>query len=289
MVRPLLWLCAVVPLVCAGGCGIEPPAGAHPTPPPAAKPPAPSAFNAADCGTVNGLVTWVGPIPEVGAVTFDRLRPDRGGVETGTYALANAPHIERFTRGVGGVVVFLRGVDTARARPWDLPAVEVEFRDSQLVVRQADRAARAGFVRVGDAVKMRSAEPVYNGLRARGAAFFSLPFPDPDQPLTRTLATCGRVDLTSAAGYYWQAAELFVCDHPYYAVTDADGRFRFASVPAGLYDLVAWHPNWVVVGTERNPETGQPSRLVYAPPLEVSRPVAVNRGRPVLANLTLPR
>ena len=61
---------------------------------------------------------------------------------------------------------------------------------------------------------------------------------------------------------------------------------EFAAV--GLeYDLVAWHPNWEVVRTERNPETGQPSRLVYAPPLETSRPAAVVRGRPTLANLTL--
>ena len=43
----------------------------------------------------------------------------------------------------------------------------------------------------------------------------------------------GRFELTSAAGYYWQSADLFVCDHPYYAVSDGTGRFQFTQVPAG--------------------------------------------------------
>ncbi len=289
MARPLLWLCAVVAVVCAGGCGAEPPAVARSADEAPAKPAAPRSFNRADCGHVTGLVTWVGPVPEVARVSFDRLRADGTGVETSSHALANAPRIDRFTRGVGGAIVFLREVDPARARPWDLPPVEVEFRDAQIAVKQGARTDRAGFVRAGDAVAMRSAEPVFNALRARGAAFFSLPFPDPDRPLTRTFPTCGEVELTSAAGYYWQAAELFVCDHPYYAVTDADGRFHFPFVPSGVYDLAARHPNWVVLKTERNPETGQPSRLVYAPPLQSSRPVSVPSGHTVLANLTLPK
>ena len=136
---------------------------------------------------------------------------------------------------------------------------------------------------------MQSAEPVFHVLRGRGAAFFALPFPEPDMPLARTFDACGRVALSSAAGFYWQSAELFVCDHPYYALTDADGRFHFTQVPAGPYDLVAWHPNWVVARTERNPESGLPSRLHYAPPLESSRPVGVSAGRTTLANLTLPQ
>jgi hypothetical protein len=234
-------------------------------------------------------VTWVGPVPEVGPVPFPVLRADGTGVETKLHPFANAPRIDRVTRGVGGAVVYLRGVESARARPWDLPPVEIEFRESQIVVKQGERTDRAGFVRCGESVTIHSAEPVFNALRARGARYFSLPFPDPNRPLSRTFPVCGRVELTSAAGYYWQAADLFVCDHPYYAVTDADGRFEFPLVPAGSYTLVAWHPNWVADRTERNPETGLPSRLGYAPPLETSRPVSVARGRTVLANLTLPK
>ena len=36
--------------------------------------------------------------------------------------------------------------------------------------------------------------------------------------------------------------DLGVVSHPYFAVTGADGRFRFANVPPGSYTLAAWHP-----------------------------------------------
>jgi hypothetical protein len=211
------------------------------------------------------------------------------GLESRLVPLANALRIDQFTRGVDGVVVYLREVDTARARPWDLPKVEVEFRESQMVVKQGNRSGRTGFVKRGDDLTMRSAELVFHSLRARGAAFFALAFPDPDHSRTRTLDRCGRVELTSASGSYWQSADIFVCDHPYYTVTDTDGRFQFAHVPAGRYDLVAWHPNWEISRTDRNPESGQPKQLHFAAPLETSRPVTVSRGRSALANLTLPR
>lgn len=287
MPRPLLHSLLCLAIAAAAGCGAEPPAGAKPVEPTA--PVNATAFAPAACGTLTGLVTWVGPVPDVTPVAHIIPRTNGAGYDTRLIVPANAPRIDRFTRGLAGAVVFLREVETARARPWDLPPVSVEFRDSQIAVIQGDRTGRTGFVRRGGSVSMQSAEPVFHVLRGRGAAFFALPFPEPDMPLARTFDACGRVALSSAAGFYWQSAELFVCDHPYYALTDADGRFHFTQVPAGQYDLVAWHPNWVVARTERNPESGLPSRLHYAPPLESSRPVGVSAGRTTLANLTLPQ
>jgi len=39
----------------------------------------------------------------------------------------------------------------------------------------------------------------------------------------------------------WMRAYLGVLDHPYFAVTPPDGRFRFANVPEGDYTLATWH------------------------------------------------
>jgi hypothetical protein len=241
---------------------------------------------------VTGLVTWTGAIPVAAPVQHITPRAEGGGYDIRMLDLPNVPRIAKFTRALDGAVVVLRGVDPAHARPWDHAPVTVELRDLQIVVVQGTRKGRTGFVRRGDdevsKVTMKSADAVYHNLRGRGAAFFSLPFPDPDQPLTRTFDTTGRVELSSAAGYYWQSAELFVCDHPYYAVTDHEGRFHFAQVPAGRYELVAWHPNPAVARTDRNPESGLPSRLHFAPPFEAARPVAVTAGRTTLANVNLP-
>lgn len=288
MPRPLLCLLASVALF-AVGCGAEPPAAANP-PAPATNTPAD--YQAGACGGITGAVTWDRdtPIPTVAPVMDVRPRADGAGYDTRALTHPYAPRINRFTYAVGGVVVSLRGVNPARAKPWDLPPVSVEIRDSQLVVKQGERPPeRVGFVRRGEPVKFQSCEPAFHVLRGRGAAFFALPFPDPDKPLERAFDACGRIELTSAAGYPWHAADLFVCDHPYYTVADADGRFQFAQVPEGKYDLVAWHPNWVSTASDRSPETGLVTRHVYAPPLESSRPVVVVAGDVRLATLTLPR
>jgi plastocyanin len=39
----------------------------------------------------------------------------------------------------------------------------------------------------------------------------------------------------------WMSAWIIVRDNPYYAVTDADGKYTIKGVPAGSYKLVLWH------------------------------------------------
>ena len=39
----------------------------------------------------------------------------------------------------------------------------------------------------------------------------------------------------------WMQAYLGVYDHPYFMVTDADGRFTLKDVPPGTYVVEAWH------------------------------------------------
>jgi hypothetical protein len=39
----------------------------------------------------------------------------------------------------------------------------------------------------------------------------------------------------------WMNGQLRVFDHPYYAVTDDDGRFTIPNSPVGNYSLVVWH------------------------------------------------
>lgn len=39
----------------------------------------------------------------------------------------------------------------------------------------------------------------------------------------------------------WMHAYWLSMDHPYYAVTDADGKFKIADLPPGDYDVEVWH------------------------------------------------
>ena len=48
----------------------------------------------------------------------------------------------------------------------------------------------------------------------------------------------------------WMTAYVGVFAHPFYAVTDLDGTYAIDRVPAGEYELVAWHE---LYGTKRSP------------------------------------
>jgi hypothetical protein len=39
----------------------------------------------------------------------------------------------------------------------------------------------------------------------------------------------------------WMSAFLCVVEHPYWAVTDAEGKFGIPNLPAGIYTFGVWH------------------------------------------------
>lgn len=57
------------------------------------------------------------------------------------------------------------------------------------------------------------------------------------QPLLET----GLVHLNCNVRHTWMHGYLFVSEHPYHAVTDAEGGFRFDDVPGGIWTLRVWH------------------------------------------------
>lgn len=51
----------------------------------------------------------------------------------------------------------------------------------------------------------------------------------------------------------------YAIDNPYYAVTDSSGSFTLADLPAGTYQIKAWHP---IVGTQVQKITVKPNETV---------------------------
>jgi hypothetical protein len=60
-------------------------------------------------------------------------------------------------------------------------------------------------------------------------------------PSQRLAKSAGLVDVRCAQ-HPWTHAHIAVFDHPYFAVTKADGSFRIDSMPAGSYRMMVWHP-----------------------------------------------
>lgn len=241
-----------------------------------------SSFDSASTGTIRGRVLWSGPAPDVPSLLARRniifVPPWPADEGEKNVANPNAPAIAA-EGGVGNAVVFLRQVDPRQARPWLHPPVTVAFTDSKLHIKQGHTDSQFGFVRRGSAADFVSEETRYHVVRGRGAAFFSLTLPVPQQSRSRQLHEVGVVEISSAAEYFWLRAYLFVAEHPYYARTDAHGAFVLEQVPAGDYELVAWMPNWHSAGHDRNPESMHISRLFFRSPVEQGCKVHVQAGQ----------
>jgi hypothetical protein len=273
---------ALLPALCLlpllSGCGAAPGQPSEPATP--KDPTAGSAFDPATAGTIRGQVTWTGDLPSVAPLTtwsfLKLLDPPEGRHQ---FDNPHAPRIDPKTRGVAGAVVFLKGVDARRGRRWDHPPVRVEQRGYQLHVRQGDADGQVGFVQRGAAVEVVSGDAAFDALHADGAAFFSLVFPDPNEPRTRSLPANGLVELTSAAGHFWMRGYLFVDEHPYYTHTDEQGRFILPQVPPGHYEAVCWLPSWREAEHQRDPETSLITRLIFKPPVERRQSLSLEPGQ----------
>jgi hypothetical protein len=227
--------------------------------------------------SLSGRVVWAGAVPPADPVTALRTGAD-GTLAPLARPAPNLPVIGP-DGGVAGAVVFLRGVDPAAARAWDRPPVTVEMHDERPMVRQGDGPPdTVGFVHGGDEITIVSRQSRFHSLRARGSAFWTVTLPNPDRPRARRLDQTGLVELSSGVNYFWMRGYLWVCDHPYYTQSDANGRWVLTGVPAGDYDLVAWLPDWRTERQERDPETGMIARYVFRPPFEVTRHVAVREN-----------
>jgi hypothetical protein len=83
-------------------------------------------------------------------------------------------------------------------------------------------------------------------------------------------------------------AYLFVSDHPYCAITDADGHFEWPRVPPGEYELITWMPSWDVVRFERDPESTAVVRIDFGPHREWRQTVAVRPNETTTISRTVP-
>ena len=202
-------------------------------------------IDVSDGGTIKGQAIWKGAIPDVPPLkVFADL--DTCGTQVPSPVL----RIDPATNGVQDVLVYLERVErgktaeTAYRLPMGAHRGETTARPCQF------QHSVFPFVRT-TAVALINREPVLHNphfFSDKQASLFNLAMPTADRELTTKLLRARGVGLRLQCDVHvhmnaWAAA----FDHPYFTVTDEQGRFEISGVPSGSYTLVAWHSGYNIV------------------------------------------
>lgn len=85
-------------------------------------------------------------------------------------------------------------------------------------------------------------------------------------------------------------AEILVVPHPYYAVTDENGRFELTDVPPGQYQIVAWHEGWKLLREEAAFDVlteHKVRRPIFSDPKTWEKPVTVAPDETAVINFVI--
>src|SRR2546426_132683 len=205
-------------------------------------------------GRVEGTVRLLGPPPAP--------RPPIATIIDSTVCGAEIPDESLLVDHDGGVanaVVVVRGVAAGAAA--ERPEALVDNAHCRFVPRVQVLAR-------GQSVRVRSSDPVLHNAHPVlvaepdvSIANLALAVPGQTMDLTRRLAATlpGSGEALIRLGcdvHPWMRGWLVVLDHPYAAVTGADGRFLIDGVPPGAYTVAVWHE---VLGRAEQPVTVPPA------------------------------
>jgi hypothetical protein len=234
-----------------------------------------------DGGTITGTVKWTGPQPHLASVPITK-DPQICDPES-----AKTRDLERLIigpqGGVANTVVYLK--DVTRGKAFDLPETR-RFLDQ----KHCRYEPHILLVPQNALLQMKSSDATLHTVHMDGAASYNLPFPFPNQIISRDMQSPGLVNLKCNGGHVWMNAEMFVAPHPYYTVTDESGKFELSNVPAGQYVIVAWHEGWSVSRQEATFDVLTEKRVqrpVFGEPRTLEKKVIVSAAGTAVVNFAL--
>jgi hypothetical protein len=232
-------------------------------------------------GTIRGTVKWEGPLPRLAMWEINKdpqICDPMGEKHRDLERLIVSP-----SGGVANTVVFLKNITAGKAM--DLPQ-ERQFLN-QKTCRYEPHIL---LLPLESDLTVRNSDPLLHTVYMWGNAEYNLPFTSQGQQITRPMPRAGVVNMRCNAGHVWMNGEIMVASNPYYAVTDAEGRFELTDVPAGEYELVAWHEGWKVVNESPVYDLQTQMRVkrpVFSDPITWSKSVTVSSGETSDVHFTL--
>jgi hypothetical protein len=196
--------------------------------------------------TIKGQVVLPanGPIPKQAPLNVMQDKQhclDKGPI------LDEAVVVNPTNRGIKNVVVFLRPAppaavfQTEQFHPADKDRKAVEVVITQPCCMFVERITTA---RPGDTLVVKNPAPVPHNFfwASSNNGEFNVTIPkEGEWKMPKPLASEPADISYKCTIHGWMSGHVRVFDHPYYAVTDADGKFEIKNAPVGNFNIVCWH------------------------------------------------
>jgi hypothetical protein len=161
-------------------------------------------------------------------------------------------------KGVKNVVVFLRPDDTEPKSEFPKDKIhpdDAKRKPGEVVIDQpcCMFGPRVTVARVGDQLVVKNSAPVAHNFfwdsGNNGAHNVTVPKMDAWK-MPEALKKEAPPIQYKCTIHGWMTGYVRIFDHPYYAVTDEDGKFEIKNAPAGKFRIVFWHENGVRGGAK---------------------------------------
>ena len=157
------------------------------------------------------------------------------------------------SKGIKNVVVFLRPDDKdakAALTAGQIHPDDAKRKPAEVVIDQPCCAfvPRITVARVGDTIVVKNAAPVAHNFfwdsGNNGAHNVTVPKMEAWKMPAALVKEAPPIQYKCTI-HGWMTGYVRIFDHPYYALTDEDGKFEIKNAPAGKFRIVFWHENGV--------------------------------------------
>jgi hypothetical protein len=94
----------------------------------------------------------------------------------------------------------------------------------------------------GNEVDIKNSDPVFHNVHSyiKGKTTYNLGLPDQGSMVTKQMKRAGIMEV-KCDSHPWMLGYVFITKHPYAVVTNEKGDFSITDIPAGSYEVKAWH------------------------------------------------
>lgn len=239
-------------------------------------------INVTDGGTIKGVASWKGDIPEL-PLFGDIVHPEVCGETQQSEALM----VDTKNKGVRWVLVYLDRIEKGKApaeKYWLHMGLDKTNKVPGTVACQFKEHIFP-FVR-SQVVAMVNYESILhnpNFFDERHVSVLNMVMPTPYREVAHTIlqyhgkgVMSYQCDIHSHMNGYWAGFH-----HPYFTVTDVNGKFEISGVPPGKYTLVGWHEGYKIVRMDV-------ARPTYDQPHVIRREIEVKPNETVDVHFEFP-